>query len=988
MKKWALICGVVCVALMLGACATGDKGTTPRSRAQADKNSLTPPAIVDADRIEPRTGDALQKALKPLDLALADIPRPDFLTSSPAPSPSSDTEPPLAAQLAYLAGREAWLNRQFPEAVRQLDRALALDPESADILRMLGHLYARWGNSVRAALYLKRAVLANPNDLESVYLLARYSFAQQDWPTTVAMLAHTLSLYSKDTDPVLWPMVHYMLGSALEQVGYDSASVEQYRLYLDSPLRTDRSTTMPRELGLLLRQRGPTWEAVGDAAMRLNDPGQAADAYQLASDNNPTDPPVVAAKLAYVLLRMGKGNRATDVVIQAIRAAPDDERALGLAVYLKGQGVDPEGLVRELTDIYNKNDHPGAIALTLASLLPADRVLAFLTDHLREHPGDTVTFSEILSRVLERQGDSALTASHVGRALQIAIRAADADPPHAEAYITIALRQINDPVMVEEACAKFDSKTAALAGASYLRGVNLIALQRLDEAKASLQSATDLGLLPARLALVRLLTMSKEYDRADQALKTIEDDASTQVVIVRAALLRAEGKTHDALDALDNALATRPGDVDLSLEKADILTELGRALEAEQVLNNALDQYPDAERVYAALFNLYRPPGQTASLIPNATQLWVNLLQKAIKAIPDSRLTRRLRAQVLAQTGEMRRAEEALRELVNEDDSDAQTLNLLLEVLRINGKLDEATAIMDKAIEHWPRDPAVLMVGEAHYAQRVGDTQRALELTERRLMLEPPSPERDLRLSIVYLSTKRNKLAFETFLRGLDSPEAEPRWAALFARRCLTRLNDPDAFIPVMNRLIKEHPDSEDEVRIEWAVLLGATGHRDKADEVLLGLLKKPMTDPLLVAMVNNQLGYTWAFEGRRLDEAQRMIQTALDLDPQSAAFLDSMGWVLYKKGQFGEAVGFLEKAVAADDPPHSVILEHLGDAYYRLNRKPDAVAKWKQALDHFDPDDVDSDTELRGLDERVRRKIDAVDNNTPAPVADVPNAH
>src|SRR5439155_5606633 len=74
---------------------------------------------------------------------------------------------------------------------------------------------------------------------------------------------------------------------------------------------------------------------------------------------------------------------------------------------------------------------------------------------------------------------------------------------------------------------------------------------------------------------------------------------------------------------------------------------------------------------------------------------------------------------------------------------------------------------------------------------------------------------------------------------------------------------------------------------------------------------QKPTTEQILEQVVqldprhaaaNNDLGYTWADEGKNLSRAEQMIRTALHDEPDNEAFLDSLGWVLYKRGQFKEA--------------------------------------------------------------------------------------
>ncbi len=76
------------------------------------------------------------------------------------------------------------------------------------------------------------------------------------------------------------------------------------------------------------------------------------------------------------------------------------------------------------------------------------------------------------------------------------------------------------------------------------------------------------------------------------------------------------------------------------------------------------------------------------------------------------------------------------------------------------------------------------------------------------------------------------------------------------------------------------------------------------------------------------------------------MILQAVEAEPDNAAYLDSLGWVLFRLGRFDEAVVQLEKAAAIDEPD-PVILDHLGDAYQGLavSSRPGA---WRRAAEGF----------------------------------------
>jgi len=107
-----------------------------------------------------------------------------------------------------------------------------------------------------------------------------------------------------------------------------------------------------------------------------------------------------------------------------------------------------------------------------------------------------------------------------------------------------------------------------------------------------------------------------------------------------------------------------------------------------------------------------------------------------------------------------------------------------------------------------------------------------------------------------------------------------------------------------------------------------------------------------------NYLGYSLADRGVRLDEALELIRRALGIEPWNGAYLDSLGWVLYRLERYEDAREPLERAVR-ELPGDPTVLDHLGDLYRELGEHELAVSSWRRAL-------------LAGADdaESVRRKI------------------
>jgi predicted Zn-dependent protease len=109
--------------------------------------------------------------------------------------------------------------------------------------------------------------------------------------------------------------------------------------------------------------------------------------------------------------------------------------------------------------------------------------------------------------------------------------------------------------------------------------------------------------------------------------------------------------------------------------------------------------------------------------------------------------------------------------------------------------------------------------------------------------------------------------------------------------------------------------------------------------------LRKLMTDDPLDAEALNSLSYMLAEHGQKLPEAVDLAQRALKIEPENPAFLDTLGWALFKSGRTDEAAQSLDKA-AAVLTGNSVIQDHHGDVLAKRGKNAEAVAAWQRALD------------------------------------------
>ena len=135
-----------------------------------------------------------------------------------------------------------------------------------------------------------------------------------------------------------------------------------------------------------------------------------------------------------------------------------------------------------------------------------------------------------------------------------------------------------------------------------------------------------------------------------------------------------------------------------------------------------------------------------------------------------------------------------------------------------------------------------------------------------------------------------------------------------------------------------------DRVLFLYASNLDKLNKWEDAKNLFLKLLKKNPEDTYSL----NYISYRLSLRDEELGYALKLIKKALTLDPENGYFLDTIGWVEFKRKNFKNSVFYLEKATSIL-PNSAEVLDHLGDCYFKLGRKKEAIYQWKRALKYED---------------------------------------
>ena len=159
---------------------------------------------------------------------------------------------------------------------------------------------------------------------------------------------------------------------------------------------------------------------------------------------------------------------------------------------------------------------------------------------------------------------------------------------------------------------------------------------------------------------------------------------------------------------------------------------------------------------------------------------------------------------------------------------------------------------------------------------------------------------------------------------------------------CYSRLAQWDGAISQYKKIIETPDLPPDAIRKGQMALSNAyvqSGDMENGEKILEKVYEATPDDP----GVNNDLGYLYADQDKKLEKAESMIRIAVTAEPDNPAYLDSLGWVLYRRDKHEEALEALKKATADPEYQDSTILDHLGDVYKALGRPDDATTAWNR---------------------------------------------
>jgi len=507
----------------------------------------------------------------------------------------------------------------------------------------------------------------------------------------------------------------------------------------------------------------------------------------------------------------------------------------------------------------------------------------------------------------------------------------------------------------------------ANALADFVEGTRLEENAEMDNALAAYQRVLnfDPGLSELALRVASLLSRQEDYPRAIDVLKDAikarpkEAAPYLQLAFIYAKYLR---KTDQAVKYANQAIALDPLNFEAYQRLYEIEVAAGQPQKALQTIDRAANVKSQDPAFWIRLGKLYATIIFRSETEPKPEELKRanGFFDKAVANAGDDSAALKEVADYYAASQQIQEAIPLYLKVLELQPDDLNASEKLATGFVLTNQRDKAIAMLEEIIKKQPAkyQPYELL------AQLLDEAGRALERAnksdeakaqftkaaanyEQSLLINPTRANTYLRLAeLLIVPLKDSELA------GRFLTEARQRFPGVpeftyFLGIAQREAKHPQQAVITFEEAVNEAQMSNDEVlNARFYFDYGAAADQAALYDKAADLFRKSISlDPANSAEACNYVAFMWAEHNMHLDEAEDMVRLALQFDPDNGAYLDTLGWIHYRKGKFDDALTELLRAAQNLTKPDPIVFEHIGDTYAKLNKAPQSLDYWQKAM-------------------------------------------
>lgn len=472
-----------------------------------------------------------------------------------------------------------------------------------------------------------------------------------------------------------------------------------------------------------------------------------------------------------------------------------------------------------------------------------------------------------------------------------------------------------------EMAIKYDSASPYLRtrlALIYLRTGNIeLAIKTAEEARK-----LDPAFIEAHKLLAALYSSSnRPAEAVSEYEKLMEIKPEDEEVYLYLGILYSRSKEYEkAIDTLDRLLKVNPGSIMAFYYMGKVHSEMKLYSQAIKDYEKVLELKPNFQGALFDIATIYEITGEH--------QQAVSMYKKILSIYPDDQRAQDRLGNLYVKGDMLDDALKQFLELQLSTDNSAIRLKIgiiYLEQMKYEKAIEEFQLVL---AEEPDNEMALYYLGTAYL--EIKDISIASETFKKIPTTSRFYAESVINLAYALRTAGRGDEAVKQIEEAIGEV-SNGNQLRLVLSSLYADLKQYQKGIDILVEMAGKEPDN-DNIHFKLGMLYDNAGLKDDGIRVMKRVLE---LNPLH-ADAMNYLGYTYAEKGIHLDEAEALATKAMELRPNDGYITDSLGWVHFKKGNFKEAVMFLEKATILS-PEDPVIMEHLGDAYVKIGDKEKA---------------------------------------------------
>ncbi len=490
---------------------------------------------------------------------------------------------------------------------------------------------------------------------------------------------------------------------------------------------------------------------------------------------------------------------------------------------------------------------------------------------------------------------------------------------------TTALLEYNEALLHDSSSVTIFNKVAEC----YIR------LKKFDSAQMILQNA--IRRFPDNVESYRILAAiyysQHEIEKAQQVYEKIikldPTDLESRYGLIT--LYLAGGKDLKVAEEYEKIMQMGYGTPEMQIRTGNIYLESNLFEKAEKVFTEFYKENPDDERAYLGMAKLYLTKQDTATAIE-----WY---KKGLNQdFSFETCLEELRGLYVKQKN-WDDAIVLLNQVIATDVSKIENYLRLGELYYDKGDTAKSVEEFTHAIERFPDDfRAYFSLGSLYYQRNL--TESAEQYLRKSIEINKEFSRGWILLGFIFLRNQRLEDAENHFRQAIelfpDNPDIN-----FFLGSVLNQRRKSDEAVPYLEKSVELKSNYAIDAIGTLAMIYDEKKIYNKSDSLYQVALEARPDDALLM----NNYGYSLSVRGIKLDEAIHLAQKAVAADSTNGAYLDTLGWIYFKMGNYQKALEYISNAVKYRDTSAEV-MEHLGDVYEKLNDLENARTYWQKALE------------------------------------------